>query len=83
MTQQRLTKTIDQMSFEEALLELESIVKRLEGGKENLETAIDDYELGNLLREHCEKKLKEAQMRVDKIIQKTDGTLTLEPAKLD
>jgi exodeoxyribonuclease VII small subunit len=83
MTQQKPIKSIEHMGFEEAIGELESIVKRLESGKENLETAISDYELGNHLREHCEKKLKEAQLRVDKIIQKSDGTVTLEPANLE
>jgi exodeoxyribonuclease VII small subunit len=82
MTQQRLTKPLEEMSFEEALLELENIVKRLESGKENLEKAIDDYELGNLLKTHCEKKLKEAQMRVDKIIQKA-GNIELQPANIE
>ena len=51
---------IDKMSFEQALAELEKIVAKLEGGKETLENAIDDYEYGNELRQFCEKKFNEA-----------------------
>ncbi len=70
---------IDKMSFEEALAELEKIVAKLEGGKESLENAINDYEYGNALRQFCEKKLNEAKLKIDKIVKKEDGSLVLEP----
>jgi exodeoxyribonuclease VII small subunit len=72
---------INDMSFEDALKELETIVKKLETGKESLETAIQDYERANLLKEHCEKKLKDARLKVEKIIQKADGNLVTEEFK--
>ena len=71
------------MSFEEALAELEQIVRRLEEGKGKLDEAISSYERGAQLKQHCESKLGEAQGRVDKIVRQGDGSLTAEAAKLD
>ena len=71
------------MSFEEALAELEQIVRRLEGGQVKLDEAILSYERGALLKRHCERKLNEAQQRVDRIVIGADGALSAEPAKLD
>jgi exodeoxyribonuclease VII small subunit len=71
------------MSFEEALAELEQIVRRLEGGQVKLDEAILSYERGALLKRHCERKLNEAQQRVDRIVIGADGEVTAEPAKLD
>ena len=71
------------MSFEEALAELEQIVRRLEGGQVKLDEAILSYERGALLKRHCEKKLNEAQQRVDRIVIGADSIFTAEPAKLD
>lgn len=62
-----LLNRIEEMTFEDALKELENIVRKLETGKETLESAIENYEYGNALREHCEKKLKEAKLKVEKI----------------
>lgn len=73
---------IDKMSFEQALAELEKIVFKLEGGKETLENAINDYEYGNALRQFCERKLSEAKLKIDKIVKKEDGSTVLEPAEL-
>lgn len=55
------------MNFETALSELESIVSSLESGKIDLDKAIDSYTKGTLLKEHCEKKLKEAKLKIEKI----------------
>jgi exodeoxyribonuclease VII small subunit len=74
---------IDAMSFEDALAELEGIVRRLEGGQVKLDDAIQSYERGAQLKRHCEKKLNEAQQRVDRIVIGADGAVTVEPAKLD
>ena len=71
------------MSFEEALAELEQIVRRLEGGQVKLDEAILSYERGALLKQHCERKLNEAQQRVDRIVIGADSVITAEPAKLD
>jgi exodeoxyribonuclease VII small subunit len=74
---------IAKLSFEEALAELEQIVRRLEGGTGKLDEAIQSYERGALLKRHCEAKLREAQARVDKIVVGPDGGVSTEPAKLD
>jgi exodeoxyribonuclease VII small subunit len=71
------------MSFEDALAELEQIVRRLEGGQVKLDEAILAYERGAQLKRHCENKLNEAQQRVDRIVVGPDGAITAEPAKLD
>ena len=70
------------MSFEDALAELEQIVRRLEEGKGKLDEAITSYERGAQLKQHCEQKLNEAQQRVDRIVIEPDGTVGAEPAKL-
>jgi exodeoxyribonuclease VII small subunit len=68
------------LSFEDALAELERIVKGLEGGQQKLEDAIAAYERGAALRQHCEKKLAEAEMRVQAIVERADGSLALKSA---
>lgn len=56
------------LSFEDALQELEDIVKALEGGKGSLAQAISDYERGATLRRHCEAQLADAEMKVQAIV---------------
>ena len=58
---------IDDMSFEDALRELEQIVEKLEQGQGSLDDAIAAYERGAALKKHCQKKLEEARLKVDKI----------------
>ncbi len=70
------------MSFEDALSELDRIVRALEGGGTKLDDAIVAYERGALLKRHCEAKLREAQARVDRIVLGPDGTATAEPANI-
>ena len=67
-------------SFEDALAELERIVRGLENGKLKLEDAITQYERGAALRRHCEAKLAEAEARVQAIVERADGSLALRPA---
>jgi exodeoxyribonuclease VII small subunit len=75
---------IAQMSFETALAELEGIVEKLEGGKIGLEESISIYERGERLKSHCEKLLKDAEARIEKITLRADGTPQgSEPLKLD
>ena len=74
---------IVKMSFEDALAELEEIVRTLEGGKGKLEEAITAYERGAQLKVHCEKKLKEAQAKVEKISLGAGGEVFVEPANID
>ena len=74
-----VSQDISNLSFEDALAELERIVKGLEGGQQKLEDAISAYERGAVLRQHCEAKLAEAEARVQAIVQRTDGSLALRP----
>ena len=79
MTDQTIPDTILVLGFEEAMAELETIVRRLEEGKGRLDDAISSYERGALLRRHCETKLKEAQAKIDKIVLGADGVPTAGP----
>jgi exodeoxyribonuclease VII small subunit len=58
---------IAKLSFEKALAELEEIVARLESGKVDLEQSIAIYERGEALKAQCEKQLKDAEARIEKI----------------
>lgn len=71
------------MSFEDALAELERIVRQLEEGRGRLDEAISSYERGTALKRHCEAKLREAQAKVDRITVSADGSIGTEPARLD
>jgi len=64
---------VEELSFEAALEELETIVSRLEQGEVDLEDSITLYERGMALKAHCEKKLKGAEMRLEKIVLGPDG----------
>jgi exodeoxyribonuclease VII small subunit len=66
-------RPVTEMSFEDALAELESIVSKLEGGRGNLADAIADYERGTALRQHCEARLAEAEARVQAIVEGPAG----------
>ncbi|MFN6955021.1 MAG: exodeoxyribonuclease VII small subunit [Acetobacteraceae bacterium] len=61
------------LSFEDALAELEAIVKRLEGGQARLEQAIAEYERGAALRAHCERKLAEAEAKLQAVVTGANG----------
>lgn len=66
---------IKDLSFEKALKELETIVSRLERGDVELEESITIYERGEALREHCDRLLKQAEARVEKLTVGSDGAL--------
>lgn len=68
------------MSFEDALGELEEIVRKLEEGRVKLDEAIAAYERGARLKAHCEKKLAEAKAKVEKITLGPGGPEGVEPA---
>jgi exodeoxyribonuclease VII small subunit len=82
MAQGKDKADVRKMSFEEALEELETIVRELESGKTKLDAAIDAYERGAALKAHCETKLREAQTKIDRISREADGTISSEPANL-
>ena len=67
---------IREMSFERGLKELETIVSRLERGDVELEESINIYERGEALKEHCDRLLKQAEAKVEKLTFAADGTPT-------
>lgn len=73
------TGDLTTLSFEQALAELESIVRRLESGETSLEQSIEDYARGTQLKNQCQKKLEEARLKVEKLSLSDGGTLTAEP----
>lgn len=82
MNQESGLADVTALSFEQALAELEEIVRRLESGSAQLDEAIAAYERGAALKRHCEAKLQEAQTRVERIVLGPDGVRT-EPTQLD
>ncbi len=66
-------KPVEQMSFEEAIAELEQIVQRLEQGQVPLAESIAIYERGAALKKHCEKLLQQAEARIEKIVLNEQG----------
>jgi len=60
-------KKISKMSFEDSMARLEEIVETLSSQKINLDSMIELYEEGNVLRENCVKRLEEAKMKIETI----------------
>ena len=70
---------LSKLSFEEALVQLESIVRELEGGKIKLDDAVEAYEKATALKKFCEEKLKAAQLKIEKINFSPEGVVSTEP----
>ena len=81
--QDKIPADIKKLSFEDALEELEDIVRTLEEGSGALDDAIKAYERGAMLKKHCEQKLTEARTRVEKIVMGPDGEATSESVDID
>ena len=64
---------VEEMNFEQALAELETIVRTLEQGSAPLDQSIELYQRGDRLKRHCEARLKAAQARIDQISVDPDG----------
>lgn len=67
---------IKTLGFEQALAELEAVVRQLESGKDDLDASIAAYTRGVDLRRQCEAKLNEARARIEKITLSPDGAKT-------
>lgn len=75
-----MPEKIKDLSFEEALEKLEKIVNQLESGQIKLEDAVKVYEEGIQLKKLCDKKLSDAQMKVEKLVLNKQGQPTsIEP----
>jgi exodeoxyribonuclease VII small subunit len=70
MSEQDLTT----LSFEQAMEELEQVVRSLETGKINLDDAVSAYEKGVKLKQICEEKLAQAKAKIDILVLDKDGT---------
>lgn len=64
---------VDDLSFEEALKELERIVSRLESGEATLDDSIRLYERGDRLRLRCADRLDAAQARIEAVRTDAEG----------
>lgn len=71
-----------QPTFEEALNELESIVKLMEEGNLGLDEALANFEKGIALARICAKKLAQAEKKIDILLCSEDGEVTLQAADL-
>ena len=68
-----MAEDLTALSFEDALKRLETIVQRLESGDASLDESITLYTEGDALRGQCERRLKDAQARIEKISLGSDG----------
>lgn len=75
-------KVVTSLSFEEALGELESIVRKLEEGNMPLEDSIKTYERGILLKNHCDSKLKAAQIKIEEVIGSSESVPQTKPFEM-
>jgi len=73
MKKSNISPDITKLSFEEALEQLEDIVSKLEDGSIDLEQSIEEYTRGVHLKNHCETKLREATLKVEKITIDKEG----------
>ena len=62
-----MSNEVKRLSFEQALQELEAVVAKLEAGDVSLDDAIDAYSRGMSLKAHCQARLEEARLKVEKI----------------
>ncbi len=84
MSDTAVAEKINAMSFEDAMKALETIVDQLDSGDIPLEKSIAIYERGAALQKHCEEKLRQAEMRVQKIVADGDGNAKgSEPASFE
>lgn len=71
------------LSFEEALTQLETLVRRLESGDLALDESLGLYQEGTRLARYCYAKLDEAEKQIELLIEREDGNAELEPLALD
>lgn len=67
---------VSEMTFEQAMSELEQVIGKLERGDVPLEASISLYERGAELKAHCEARLKDAEEKVAQITLNSDGQPT-------
>lgn len=70
-------KSIEEMSFEEALKELDTIVKNLDTGNNDLDIAVKNFERGIALKKLCQKKLENAKLRIQQVTEEDNSSTNL------
>lgn len=76
-------KTDDAVSFEKSLEQLEASVRKLESGTLSLDDSLKVFEEGVAWSRHCEAALAVAQGKIEKLVQKEDGSAAVEPFKVE
>ena len=69
-----LDKKIDDLTYEDAFDRLQKITELLENGNVSLDNSIKYYEQGILLKNFCEKKLKDAEMKIKNVLDKSKNS---------
>jgi exodeoxyribonuclease VII small subunit len=69
----------ESLSFEQAMIELQTIVQKVETGQIGLEESIRQYEIGCKLVQHCRKILDGAERKIEILTKSLDGKLETEP----
>ncbi|MDA0346380.1 MAG: exodeoxyribonuclease VII small subunit [Verrucomicrobia bacterium] len=72
LTVEKVSKTKKDQSFEEALKDLEAIIEELETGDVPLSELVDQYEKGTHLLKTCHERLNEAELKIEKLREKSD-----------
>ncbi len=78
-----MSDNVKELSFEQALQELEAVVSKLESGEVSLDDAIDAYSRGTALKAHCQARLEEARLKVEKIRVPEDGSVPTQAEPFD
>ena len=79
----RTTAKVSDLSFEEALTKLESIVDAMESEELPLEALLQKYEEGTALAQACQKRLAAAELRIQQLEKTASGEFKLRPAAID
>jgi len=69
-TSKKSTKKTETLNFEASMVELESLVERMEEGEQSLEDSLQDFERGIALTRHCQKSLQETEQKIQQLIEK-------------
>lgn len=76
-------RDIEKLAFEEALAELESLIKKLEAGSVDLADSIASYERGAALASHCSRLLEATERKVERLVLGSDGKAAEAPLELE
>jgi len=69
-TSKKSTKKTESLDFESSMIELESLVERMEQGEQSLEDSLKDFERGIALTRSCQKSLQETEQKIQQLIEK-------------